>query len=159
MDIYRVLINPNYIQYIIIEAGVIVMETPPSSNTNKKENKAKSDKILQLEKQVSLGLWIQVIGQIIEFKGLSGLLEIEADTNTTGERQILNGVFIRTIGQILEAISVSNQIRETDKARLIEEQKIAITGDSLVAIGSILEVIGGLLVLEEETDQISFLVP
>ncbi|WML53097.1 hypothetical protein RCG17_27830 [Neobacillus sp. PS3-12] len=134
------------------------MVSPTNSNNNKGNN-AKSEKILQLEKQVSLGLWIQVIGQIIEFKGLSDLLQIEDDTNPTGEKQILNGVFIRTIGQILEAISVSNQIRETDKARLIEEQKIAIAGDSLVAIGSVLEVIGGLLVLEEETDNISFLVP
>lgn len=131
----------------------------PTNSNNNQENEAKSEKVLQLEKQVSLGLWIQVIGQIIEFKGLSELLEVEVDTNTTGERQILNGVFIRTIGQILEAISVSNQIRETDKVRLIEEQKIAITGDSLVAIGSVLEVIGGLLVLEEETNNISFLVP
>lgn len=129
------------------------------SNSNNKGNVAKSEKIFQLEKQVSLGLWIQVIGQIIEFKGLSDLLQIEEDTNQTGEKQILNGVFIRTIGQILEAISVSNQIRETDKVRLIEEQKIAITGDSLVAIGSVLEVIGGLLVLEEETGNFSFLVP
>lgn len=36
---------------------------------------------------------------------------------------------------------------------------MAIAGDSLVAIGSALEVIGGLLVLEEETENISFLVP
>jgi hypothetical protein len=134
------------------------MVSPTNSNNNKGNN-AKSEKILQLEKQVSLGLWIQVIGQIIEFKGLSDLLLIEDDTNTTGEKQILNGVFIRTIGQILEAISVSNQIRETDQVRLIEEQKIAIAGDSLVAIGSLLEVIGGLMVLDEETDNISFLVP
>lgn len=122
-------------------------------------NNEKNKKVLQLEKLVSYGLWIQVVGQIIELKGLSGLLEIQDDTNTTGEKQILNGVWIRTIGQILEAISVSNQIRETDKGRLIEEQKFAIAGDSLVAIGSILEVIGGLLVLEEETGNISFIVP
>jgi hypothetical protein len=138
---------------------VIAMVNPTNSNNTKKGNDAKSEKVLQLEKQVSLGLWIQVIGQLIEFKGLSDLLQIEDDTNPTGEKQILNGVFIRTIGQILEAISVSNQIRETDKVRLIEEQKIAIAGDSLVAIGSALEVIGGLLVLEEETGNISFLVP
>jgi hypothetical protein len=135
------------------------MVNPTNTNQNKKGNEAKSEKVLQLEKQVSLGLWIQVIGQIIEFKGLADLLQVEEDTNITGEKQILNGVFIRTIGQILEAISVSNQIRETDQVRLIEEQKIAITGDSLVAIGSVLEVIGGLMVLEEETGNISFLVP
>jgi hypothetical protein len=135
------------------------MVNPTDSNNNKKGDEVKSEQVLQLEKQVSLGLWIQVIGQIIEFKGLSDLLQIEDDSNPAGEKQILNGVFIRTIGQILEAISVSNQIRETDKVRLIEEQKIAIAGDSLVAIGSLLEVIGGLMVLEEETDNISFLVP
>jgi hypothetical protein len=138
---------------------VIAMVNPTNLNTNKNGSDPKSEKVLHLEKQVSLGLWIQVIGQIIEFKGLSDLLHIEEDSNPTGEKQILNGVFIRTIGQILEAISVSNQIRETDKARLIEEQKMAIAGDSLVAIGSALEVIGGLLVLEEETDNISFLIP
>lgn len=43
------------------------MVSPTNSNHNKGNN-AKSEKILQLEKQVSLGLWIQVIGQIIEFK-------------------------------------------------------------------------------------------
>lgn len=130
-----------------------------SSYNNKDRNDEKSKKILQLEKQVSLGLWIQVIGQIVELKGLSDLLQIEDDSNTTGEKQIVSGVWIRTIGQILEAVSVSKQLRETDKARLIEEQKMAITGDSLVAIGSVLEVIGGLLVLEEEKGKISFLVP
>ncbi|MCQ6282536.1 hypothetical protein [Bacillus sp. EB600] len=136
------------------------MENPKNSSyNNKNQNDEKSKKILQLEKQVSLGLWIQVIGQIIELKGLSDLLQIEDESNSTGEKQIVSGVWIRTIGQILEAVSVSKQIRETDKVRLLEEQKIAIAGDSLVAIGSILEVMGGLLVLEEETGKISFLVP
>lgn len=124
-----------------------------------KDNEKVNQKILQLEKEVAFGLWIQVIGQIIELKGLAGLLEIEVDSNTIGEKQILTGASIRTIGQIIEATSVSRQIRETDKIKLIEEQKIAITGDLLVAIGSAIEVIGGLQVLEEETVKVPRIIP
>src|SRR5438309_1901665 len=77
-------------------------------------------------KMQKLGLWIQVMGQIIEIKGLSGLLHIEEDANSTGEQQILTGVLIKTIGQKLEAISVSSQIGEIDIIKLLREQKLAI---------------------------------
>jgi SNF family Na+-dependent transporter len=86
-------------------------------------------------------------------------LQIEEDANTIGEHQILTGVWIRTIGQILEAISVSSQIRETDKRQLLKEQKIAIAGDLLVSLGSAFEVIGGLQVIEEEPIKIPRIVP
>ena len=116
-------------------------------------------KILQLEKEVALGLWIQVIGQFIELKGLSGLFHLEEDANRLGEQQILSGAWIRTIGQLLEALSVQSQIGETDKIKLIQEQKIAVSGDFLVSVGSLYEVIGGLRVLEEETAQPPRIVP
>ncbi|QCJ42506.1 hypothetical protein FAY30_11610 [Bacillus sp. S3] len=119
----------------------------------------KSKKILQLEKQVSLGLWVQVLGQIIELKGLSELFHLEGNTNTIGEQQILTGVWIRTIGQILEAVSVSKQLGETDLVKLLQEQQIAITGDFLVSIGSAYEVIGGIHVLEEESAKITQIIP
>ncbi len=103
------------------------MEHPKNKSNNKQGfNDKKSKKILELEKEVELGLWIQVIGQIIEIKGLSGLLHLEEDADATGEQQILTGALIRTIGQILEAISVSNQIRETDLIKLLQEQKLAL---------------------------------
>ena len=87
------------------------MEHPKNKSNNRQGfNDQKSKKILELEKEVELGLWIQVIGQFVEIKGLTGLLHIEEDTNVTGEKQILTGAWIRTIGQILEAISVSSQI-------------------------------------------------
>ncbi|MGJ7913142.1 hypothetical protein [Neobacillus sp. LXY-1] len=116
-------------------------------------------KILGLEKQVSLGLWIQVAGNILELTGLLGIQHLEEDANPKGEQQILTGVWAKTIGQILEAISVSRQIGETDKTKLIEEQKVAIAGDFLVSLGSAIEVIGGLQVLEEELVKTSRLVP
>jgi hypothetical protein len=123
------------------------------SNNRKDSNHKKSKESLKLEKEVALGLWIQVIGQIIEIKGLTGLLQVENDTSSIGEQQILTGVWIKTIGQILEAMSVTSQISETDIIKLLQEQKVAITGDLLVSIGAAYEVIGGIHVLEEETVQ------
>ena len=136
------------------------MEHQKNKSNNRQDfSNKKSKKILELEKEVALGLWIQVIGQIIEIKGLSGLLHIENDTNSIGEQQILTGAWIKTIGQILEAISVSSQISETDIIKLLQEQKLAITGDLLVSIGSAYEVIGGIHVLEEETVEIPRIIP
>jgi hypothetical protein len=119
----------------------------------------KSKKVLELEKEVALGLWIQVIGQIVEIKGLTGLLHIENDTDSIGEQQILTGVWIKTIGQLLEAISVTKQISETDLIKLLQEQKLAITGDLLVSIGAAYEVSGGIRVLEEETVETPRIIP
>lgn len=137
------------------------MEHPKNKSNKKQEfNDKKNIKILKLEEEVELGLWIQVIGQIIEVKGLSGLFHLEKDTNSTGEQQILMGVYIRTIGQILEAIAVSSQIGETDIIKRLREQQLAITGDLLVSIGSAFEVSGGIQVLQEETaENASSIVP
>jgi hypothetical protein len=124
------------------------MEHQKNKGTNRKDLENK--KIIELEKEVALGLWIQVIGQIIEIRGLTGLLNIETDTDSVGERQILSGVWIKTIGQLLEAVSVSSQIGEKDTIKLLQEQKVAITGDFLVSIGAAIEVLGGIRTLEEE---------
>lgn len=128
-------------------------------NSREDFNNKKGKKVLELEKEVALGLWIQVIGQIIEIKGLTGLLHIENDTDSMGEQQILTGVWIKTIGQIVEAISVSMQISETDIIKLLQEQKLAITGDLLVSIGAAYEVSGGIHVLEEETAESTRIIP
>ena len=56
-------------------------------------------------------------------------------------------------------IFLSARISETDKMKLLEEQKIAIAGDFLVSLGSAIEVIGGLEVLEEESVKTGRLVP
>ncbi|WP_423797999.1 hypothetical protein [Neobacillus sp. SAB-20_R2A] len=136
------------------------MNDPKQMNKNSKSrNDEKSKEIKKLEKEVALGLWIQVIGQLIELKGLTGLYHLEEDSNKVGEQQILTGVWIRTIGQLLEAISVSGQINETDLIKLLQEQKLAITGDMLVSIGSAYEVIGGINVLEEESIKPTIIVP
>ncbi|MFF2447246.1 hypothetical protein ACFVSW_09075 [Neobacillus sp. NPDC058068] len=63
------------------------------------------------------------------------------------------------IGQILEAVSVTRQLGESDLVKLLQEQKLAITGDFLVSIGAAYEVIGGIHVLEEESVKIARIVP
>ena len=136
---------------------IIKKNTSGADGVEREYNQENS--ILELEKEVALGLWIQVIGQLIEVKGLTGLLKVQQDGDTRGEEQILTGAWIRTIGQILEAVSVSSQIKETDKIKLIQEQKIAIAGDALVSFGSGLEVIGGLRVLDEEISKPPSIVP
>jgi hypothetical protein len=110
----------------------------------------KSSKIVALEKEIAFGLWIQVVGQIIELIALSELLQVQEDDNILGEEQILTGVWLRTIGQIIEAVSVSKQIKETDLLKRIQQQKLAIAGDFLVSVGAGYEVVGGIHVLEEE---------
>ena len=141
--------------------GLVIMENSNNNNSHNRKDARnnKSQKVLELEKEVAFGLWIQVIGQFIEIKGLTGLLHIEDDTNSIGEQQILTGVWIKTIGQLLEAISVTKQISETDILKILQEQKIAITGDLLVAIGATYEVFGGVHVLEEETVQTPRIIP
>lgn len=128
------------------------------SNSIKGISDKKSSEVLDLEKEVALGLWIQVIGQLIEIKGLSGLLQTE-NQDSVGEQQILTGVWIKAIGQILEAISVTNQISETDFNKLLQEQKMAITGDMLSSLGSAYDAMGGLQVLREEAIKNTRVIP
>jgi hypothetical protein len=139
---------------------LVKLENQKNKSNNRKDlSNKKDERILKLEKEVALGLWVQVIGQFIEIKGLSGLLHLEDNTDSIGEQQILTGVWIKTIGQLLEAISVSRQISETDLIKLLQEQKIAITGDFLVAMGAAYEVSGGIQVLQEETAEAARIIP
>jgi hypothetical protein len=72
-------------------------------NNNHEENR---DLILKLDKQVALGLWIQVIGQVIESTALSQLLVLNgdpSDPNLKDEETIVLGSWMQTIGQLLEA--------------------------------------------------------
>ncbi|RLQ94272.1 hypothetical protein [Falsibacillus albus] len=130
------------------------------SSKNQMDDEANHEKrILALERQVALGLWIQSLGQLIEINGLSGLLQMEEDMDSSGEKTILAGNWVKFTGILTEALSVSKQIGETDKSKLIKEQEAAITGDLLAALGSLIEVFGGVEVLQEEKENITFLVP
>ena len=128
-------------------------------NQSDKKTDKKSDEVYKLEIEVILGLWIQFIGQLIELRALTALLELDDNPNQIGEKQILTGVWIRTIGQLLEAVSVTYQLNETDITKLIQEQKYAILGDFLTSIGAAYEVVGGLNAIEEEKNDGLTLIP
>jgi len=114
----------------------------------------------KLEKQVAVGIWLQFIGHFIEVLGLYELLQLNEDLISEGDVQIASGSFIGTIGHLLEAIAVSSQIFTNDKNQKLNEQKLAVTGDSLVSLGAAIEVSGGLEILkEEETGHSTRLVP
>jgi hypothetical protein len=70
----------------MITLGLVIMENPKDIN-NKKNSDKKSKMILELESQVEIGVWIQVIGQIIEVNGLSKLAQIQEEPNTVGEKK------------------------------------------------------------------------
>jgi hypothetical protein len=109
------------------------------------------DLILQLEKQVAVGVWIKVIGQIIEITSLSKLIliseELRSDFN---ERQIVQGVWIQTIGQLLEGIGVTKQILASDEALQLEGRKVTVIGDWLQALGITVEANAGTKIVVEE---------
>ncbi|NYV65350.1 hypothetical protein HYI36_08815 [Bacillus sp. Gen3] len=122
------------------------------------DKKDKSQLKSKYEKQVELGVWISVIGHLIEAVSLSELQALEEETNL-GEKQILSGVWMQAFGHLLEAIGVSKQLATLDQKSYFDAQKLAITGDVLVSIGAALDVLGGLEVLEEEQNDVNYLVP
>ncbi|MBG9587481.1 hypothetical protein [Cytobacillus firmus] len=72
---------------LTIQLGLVIMENPKDIN-NKKNSDKKSKMVFQLESQVEIGAWIQVIGQIIEANGLSKLTQIQEEQSTVGEKNI-----------------------------------------------------------------------
>ena len=81
--------------------------------------------LLQLEKQVSVAVWIQFIGQIMEAYYLSKIMlvseEVRSDAN---ERQILMGAWVQTAGQFLESIGTTKQILTDEEKLTLEAQEI-----------------------------------
>jgi hypothetical protein len=129
---------------------------------NKKDYENLSDieqKRLNLEKQVAVGIWIQVVGQLIEFLGLARLSLISEQPDSIPEKQILSGASIQVIGTLFEAIGVSGQITESNNEIILEAQKLAISGDWLQAVGAILEASGGTGELREEQEKANLFVP
>ncbi|WP_018662817.1 hypothetical protein [Heyndrickxia acidiproducens] len=119
-------------------------------NENMVDQEEKNEElIIKLKKQVAVGVWLQFTGHLIELLGLYELLQLNGEISE-GDIQIVSGSLIGTIGDLVEAIAVTSQILTKDKERLIDEQKLAITGDSLVSLGSAFEAIGGMKVLEKE---------
>lgn len=72
---------------------------------NKVDSLAKEELILQLEKQIEVGVWIQVIGILTEAIAYSKW--ISSKEEYISGRKVETGLWIQSIGQIMEALGVS----------------------------------------------------
>ncbi|WP_243354871.1 hypothetical protein [Bacillus litorisediminis] len=127
-----------------------------SQTDSKKETKDKNtadnqELILQLEKQVSIALWIQFIGQIMEAILLSKIASISEEVRSDpNERQIIQGAWFQTIGQFMESMGATQQVMTTDENIRKETQNITTLGDWIQAVGTVLEAHGGSQIIVEE---------
>jgi hypothetical protein len=118
-----------------------------------KDNSASENEelIAQLEKQVTVSVWIQFIGQIMEAYYLSKIMlvseEVREDAN---ERQILLGAWIQSAGQFLESVGTTKQLYTEEATLTLEAQRITNIGDWLQSLGTTLEANAGTQIILEE---------
>ncbi|MEY2194078.1 hypothetical protein AB7942_15260 [Neobacillus sp. BF23-41] len=126
-------------------------QTENTKETKKNNNSDKTELISQLEKQVSVAVWIQFIGQIMEAFYLSKIMlideEVQSDAN---ERQILLGAWIQTMGQFLESIGTTKQVLTDEEKLTLEAQEITNLGDWLQSLGVVIEANAGTQIILEE---------
>ncbi|WP_409300818.1 hypothetical protein [Peribacillus sp. SCS-155] len=123
-----------------------------TQNTGIEDN---NKEILNIERQLALGIWIKVIGQIIEAISLSRIFLVSEEIRSNdNEQQILSGVYLQTVGQFLEAIGITNQVLSSDEVHQLQGQKITVTGDWLQALGLIVEANAGSRIIGEEERRI-----
>ncbi|KAA9012224.1 hypothetical protein [Niallia endozanthoxylica] len=128
-----------------------------SETKNQPKESSKNDNkelIVQLEKQVSISIWIQTIGKIMEALYLTELLRQSEEIGTDPyENQIVQGVWIQTIGQFLEAVGVTKEVLSSENPGQLEGATLANIGDWIQGIGAIYEAHAGRQVIAEEREQ------
>ncbi|MFK9089974.1 hypothetical protein [Bacillus salipaludis] len=136
------------------------MKNNKQNNNKGTERLSEKDELkIKLEKQVALGIWIQSVGQLIEFVSLARLNLISDEVVANAENHILAGASIQTIGTFLEAIGVTGEITFPDGEQHLNAQKLAVTGDWLQALGAILEAVGGSEIIRAEQENHELFVP
>ncbi|MEH7178051.1 hypothetical protein [Neobacillus vireti] len=129
-----------------------------AQNENKNQIKENSNTdnveiILQLEKQISITIWIQTIGKIMEVLLLTKLfLKDEEAKHDPYERNLVEGVWIQTIGQILEAIGVTREVLSNEEPVRLEAATMANIGDWLQGIGATYESYAGKQIIAEDRE-------
>ncbi|MFJ5762883.1 hypothetical protein ACIQAA_27950 [Neobacillus sp. NPDC093182] len=124
-------------------------QTKESSNIDNKEL------ISQLEKQVSIAIWIQTIGKIMEVLLLTKILLIDEEARSDpNERQVVEGVWIETIGQILEGIGVTKDVLANEEPIKLEATNIANIGDWLQGIGAIYAAHAEKLIIAKDREEL-----
>ncbi|PFP30889.1 hypothetical protein COJ96_02705 [Bacillus sp. AFS073361] len=108
--------------------------------------------IAQLEKQVSIAVWIQFIGQIMEAFYLSKIMLVSEEVReNANERQILLGAWIQTAGQLFEGVGTTKQLyTDEEKSLTLEAQRVTNFGDWLQSVGVALEANAGTQIILEE---------
>ncbi|MED1604033.1 hypothetical protein P4U90_01740 [Cytobacillus kochii] len=123
----------------------------PINSTDTSE-KSVEEKIKNIESNIVITQWIQVVGVLSEAVLLTKLYKLKDsdNINSTGEGKILSGIWVQTIGQLAEATGVTKQLETLDELTLLKFQEIAVAGDLLQSIGAGLQAIGGEQILAED---------
>lgn len=113
----------------------------PTKNThNLKTDKSNKNLPSSLEEKlfqgVATGVWIQLVGQLVEAASFSKIIHEKGDEATDIEKGILLGIWISTIGTFLEAIGVSQQLTESSPERLLQAQRLSASGNWVQALGA-----------------------
>ena len=120
-----------------------------SSNTDNKEL------IAQLEKNVTIAVWIKFIGAILEAIYLSKILMLsEEERSDPNERQVLQGIWIQTIGQFIDSYGVTKQALTSDETVKFDGQEISNIGDWMQVIGGVLESYAGKQIIIEDKEEL-----
>ena len=129
-------------------------QTEMKNQIKENSNYDNKELISQLEKQVSISIWIQTIGKIMEALYITKIfLQSEEARIDPNEKQIVQGVWIQTIGQFVEAVGVTEEALSSENTIRLEGSTMANIGDWLQGVGTIYEAYAGTqIVAEERTD-------
>ena len=118
----------------------------------KENSQSDNEELLeQLEKQVSIAVWIQFIGQIMEAFYLSKIMLVSEEVReNANERQILLGAWIQTAGQFFEGVGTTQQLYTDEATLTLEAQRVTNFGDWLQSVGTALEANAGTQIILEE---------
>lgn len=107
-----------------------------NSKTDKQNKNSPSSIEEKLLQGVATGIWIQLIGQIVEAASYSKLIHEKGKEATELEKGVLLGIWIATIGNFLEAIGVSQQLTEEIPEKKLQAKRLAASGNWIQALGS-----------------------
>ena len=136
------------------------MDININTETKSQTEKSHTDNqelISKYEQQISIAIWIQTIGKIMEVLYLTKIMMISEENQADpDEHQVLQGVWIQTIGQLLEAIGVTKEVLAIDKTLLeLEGTTLANIGDWVQVVGGIVEAHAGSQIIAEEREKLA----
>jgi hypothetical protein len=132
----------------------VYFQTETKNQIKENSNYDNKESISQLEKQVSISIWIQTIGKIMEALYLTKILLLSEEARIDpNENQIVQGVWIQTIGQFVEAVGVTEEALSSENTIRLKGSIMANIGDWLQGVGAIYESYAGTqIIAEERTD-------